>query len=221
MKLGILLTIMLAFAATESRAASDITFGRSATAVVTRAKKRNFRQDIVAVNQAHESWKKAHLNASLYACQRNAERVAVLARKVSDRIEATKKSAVTAAKAVEKTMAAAVGADATEIPEELDADQLDALRAKAKQLGKARKQADLLERLAGQVEHFYRYDIPKESAVDGNCVAQYRVAVVKGLNASVRYHEDADQLAKKLEKAATAAKVAWKKAERALSVAAR
>ena len=78
---------------------STITFGRSDQLTTKAGKKRNFRQDIEAVNKAHEGWKKAHLNPTLYACQRNSERIALLARKVSDRLEASKKDAVASAKA--------------------------------------------------------------------------------------------------------------------------
>jgi hypothetical protein len=195
---------------------STITFGKSAGLVKKAGKKRNFKADIAAVTASHESWKKAHLNETLYACQRNAERVATLARKVSDRIELAKKDAVASSRAVEKAVNAAVGADATEVPAELGADQVAVLKAKAAQLAKAKKQADLLERLSAQVEHFYEYDMPKESAVDGNCVGEYRAAMQKGVAASVQYHQDSEQLSAKLDKLAQEAEIAWRNAATAL-----
>jgi len=200
---------------------STITFGRSNELVTKAAKKRNFHQDIEAVNKAHENWKKAHLNSTLYVCQRNAERVATLARKVSDRLEAFKKTAVADAKAVEKTVSAAVGPDAKEVPETLDESKVSALKAKAQKLAKARQDADLLERLAGQVAHFYEYDMPKESAVDGDCISEYRTAMQKGVAASNQYHADTESLAQKLDKLAKLAEIAWRKAEAATMVAER
>jgi hypothetical protein len=219
-KLTSLFAVLAALSVTaHAGGKSTITFGRSDDVATKPARKRNFRQDIDAVNKAHDNWKKAHLNSALYACQRNSERVATLARKVSDRLEASKKDAVASAKALEKAVSASVGADATEIPDSVD--NVKALKAKADQLAKAKKQADLLEHLAGQVAHFYEFDMPKESAVDGNCVAEYGAAMKKGVAASLQYHADTESLAMKVEKLAKLAEVAWKKALSREMVAAR
>lgn len=218
-KISLLAAALALAAPAQAGGKSTITFGRSGQVETKAAKKRNFRQDIEAVNKAHDAWKKAHLNPTLYACQRNSERVATLARKVSDRLEAAKKDAVASAKAIEKTVNGAVGSDATEIPETLD--DTSALKAKAQALTKAKKQADLLERLSGQVAHFYQYDMPKESAVDGNCVAEYAAAMRKGVTASVAYHEDAQALAEKADKLEKLVEVALAKAVEREMLAAR
>jgi hypothetical protein len=191
---------------------STITFGHSTKLATKAARKRSFRQDIEAVNRAHEGWKKAHLNPTLYACQRNSESLAVLARRVSDRIEASKKKALAEAKGLEKTVAGAVGAEVTEIPESLPAEKAAALHAKLDRLEKAKKDAVVLERLAGQVMHFYEHDMPHESAVAGNCVRDYPAAVRRGVAASELYHADAEALSRKIEKLARIAEVAWERA---------
>jgi hypothetical protein len=192
---------------------STITFGKlEGEAPVTQGKKLSYRRTIAAVTKAHDTWKKAHLNETLYACQRNGERVALLARKVADRLEAAKKSAVASAKAVEGTVDAALGADTIEVPSDLTSDQIATLQKKAADLGKARKQADLLERLSGQVMKFYEKDMPRDSAVDGDCVAQYKAAVKKGVAASEAYHADTQALAQKLDKLADQAQFALREA---------
>lgn len=205
--------ILVALLMQNAQAApSTITFGRSANVVSGTPKHRNFRQDMEAIAKSHDSWKKAHLNETLYACQRNPERVATLARKVSDRLDASKKETLKSAKAAEKAVDDSVGADATEIPDTLTAEQTDTLRAKVKQLTTAQKQAQVLERLSAQVAHYYRSDAPQESAVDGNCVAEYRQAVQKAAVASETYHGDAQALSQKLDKLTQQAQVALRHA---------
>ena len=208
-----LILAVLASRAEARPGQSTITFGESEKVVSGTTKHRNFRADLEALNKSHGAWKKAHLNETLYACQRNAERVATLARKVSDRIDASEKETLKTAKAVEKTVEGVVGSEATEVPATFTEEQTSALRAKVKQLTAAQKQAQLLERLSGQVMKFYQSDIPQDSAVDGNCVAQYSAAVKQGAVASVNYHADAAQLSEKLDKLKAAAEVALKTAE--------
>ncbi|MGZ3702505.1 MAG: hypothetical protein ACXWSD_11985, partial [Bdellovibrionota bacterium] len=146
------LILLLASAAqTPAHAAghhSTITFGESAKLTSTPAKKRSFKQDVEAVGKTHDSWRKAHLSTTLYACQRNSESLAPLARKVSDRLDAANKAALKEARGVEKTVEGAVGADAVELPDTLSAGQIATLQAKAKQLANAQKQAALLEHLS-------------------------------------------------------------------------
>jgi hypothetical protein len=209
----IMILAILAARAEARPGQSTITFGESDRVVSGTTKHRNFRADLDALNKTHDVWKKAHLNETLYVCQRNAERVATLARKVSDRIDASEKETLKTSKAVEKTVESVVGADATEMPATFTGEQTDALRAKVKQLTAAQKQAQLLERLSGQVMKFYQSDIPKESAVDGTCVTQYTAAVQQGAKASEAYHSDAAALSTKLDKLKAAAEVALKSAQ--------
>jgi hypothetical protein len=215
----IMILAILAARAEARPGQSTITFGESDKVVSGTTKHRNFRADLDALNKTHDVWKKAHLNETLYVCQRNAERVATLARKVSDRIDASEKETLKTSKAVEKTVEGVVGADATEMPATFTSEQTDALRAKVKQLTAAQKQAQLLERLSGQVMKFYQSDIPKESAVDGNCVTQYTAAVQQGAKASEAYHSDAAALSMKLDRLKAAAEVALKTAEKTVMVA--
>jgi hypothetical protein len=204
----IMILALLAARAEARPGQSTITFGESDKVVSGTTKHRNFRADLDSLNKTHGAWKKAHLNETLYVCQRNAERVATLARKVSDRIDLAEKETLKSAKAVESTVAGVVGANATEIPANFSIEQIATLRAKVMQLTAAQKQAQLLERLSGQVMKFYQNDIPKESAVDGNCVAQYSAAVQQGAKASEAYHSDAAGLDEKLDKLKTAAEIA-------------
>jgi hypothetical protein len=191
---------------------STITFGRSDQLQVTKGKKLNFKQDIEAVIKAHDSWKKAHLSEALYSCQRNPETEAKLARKVSDRMEVSKKDAIASAKAIEGVVNSALGANATDVPDTLDENSASTLRAKADQLKKAKIKADLLESLSSKVMHFYENEMPKESAVDGDCISQYQNAFKKAVETSEEYHEDSAALSQKIDKLAKMVETAWRNA---------
>lgn len=187
---------------------STITFGRSEKVQVTAAKKRNFRQDIEAVNKAHLGWKKAHLNKVLYMCQKNGEETAALARKVADRMETTKTDATKEALQLAKGLAAALN-DANDPKAALLTDQQrDQLRAKLEQVEGARKKSLILERLALQVKTYYLNDAPKASPFTGDCRRTYGVALQKSVDASSRYYEDSRAMTEKIDALAERARTA-------------
>ena len=184
----------------SGKSKSTITFGKSEKLSSQAARKRNFRQDIEAVNTSHDAWKKAHLNQALYLCQRNGERIAGLAKKVYEKIDTARKSAIGHAKKIEGTITFAIGDEATEVPEKLSEEKLAELRGKIQALKNASAQAMQLEKLAGQVMMFYQNDAPKMPYAAGDCTRAYPVALRKGILSSEQYHADAEALSKKLEK---------------------
>jgi hypothetical protein len=216
MKTALLLaSLLLSLGATpaQARGRSTITFGRSAAVQEGQTKKRSFKHDIEAVSKSHESWKRAHLNSVLYSCQRNSERVAILARKVSDKIEAAKNEATSSAKVVEKILKNTLGekADTPDLLAQVNSQEAAELRGKLKLIASARKRGQVLERLAGQVMKFYLNDVPHSSASEGRCQTQYNGALEKGVSASKQYHSDASALSQKLEGLVKLAETALRK----------
>jgi hypothetical protein len=203
----------------EARGKSTITFGRSETLSSQPGQKRSFRKNVEAVASAHEAWKKAHLNTALYSCQRNSEQVAVLARKVADKIEASEKITVANAKAMEKVLESALGEKAGEpgIPAQLTEKETAQLREKMKLLDSASRHGKVLEHLAAQVMNFYLRDVPKASAFNGACRATYPAALQKGVTTSRQYHEDALALSGNLEALSKLAKNTLSRAGKRLS----
>lgn len=200
---------------------STITFGRSEKVQVTAAKKRNFRQDIEAVNKAHQGWKKAHLNKVLYMCQKNGEETAALARKVADKMEASKTEATKEAQLLAKGLAAALN-DAEDPKAALLTDeQRDQLRAKLEQVESARKKSLILERLALQVKTYYLNDAPKASPFTGGCRSTYGVALQKSVDASARYYEESRAMTEKIDGLAERARTALRASPRVELVAGR
>lgn len=195
------ITVALAFSAHAANKGtrSTITFGKSEKLQVTAAKKRNFKQDIEAVNKAHSAWKKAHLNKVLYMCQRNGEETAALARKVADKMEASKNETTKEAHDLMKAMAGAL-TDADDPAAALLTDgQRAQLRAKLETVESAKKKSLILERLALQVKTYYENDAPKSSPFTGSCKGSYGTALGKSLEASSHYYEDARALTQKID----------------------
>ncbi len=187
---------------------STITFGKSDKLEVTAAKKRNFKQDIEAVNKAHQRWKKAHLNKVLYSCQKNGEETARLARKVADKMEASKTETTKEAHELMKVLATALK-DANDPKSALLTDQQrDELRAKLEQVESTRKKSLILERLALQVKTYYLNDAPKKSPFAGNCRSTYGVALQKSVDASTGYYDESRALTEKIDGFAERARTA-------------
>jgi hypothetical protein len=221
-----LVAIVVLFISVEAGAAprgnrSTITFGKSESLKSGPAKKRNFKQDIEAVNKAHQSWKKAHLNSVLYECQKNGTETATLARKVADKMESSKAQATKEAQALAKSLAAALNDSEDPGSAPLSASQKAELREKLKKLESAEKKGQILERLAYQVKSYYMNDAPKSSPFGGGCPVSYSTALQRGLEASSRYHADAEALKLKLEALLKRAKTALRKSERPQMVAGR
>lgn len=200
---------------------STITFGKSNELHSSAAKKRNFKQDIEAVTKAHQAWKKAHLDKVLYACQKNGEETAVLARKVADKMEISKSEATKESEAVAKALAKAL-ADAEDPSTALltDAQALE-LRAQLTKLQSAQKKSRLLERLANQVKSYYINDAPQSSPFGGGCPVSYSTARRRSVDASTKYQRDAQALLDKLEGLSNRAKVALNKSIRVEMLAGR
>jgi hypothetical protein len=178
---------------------STISFGRSDELVATPAKKRNFKHDIEAVSKSHQSWKKAHLNKALYSCQKNGEETAALARKVADKMEASKTDTTRDAQALAKSLSAALNEANDPSAALLTDSQRGQLRAQLEQLEGVQKKSLILERLAGQVRQYYLTDAPKSSPFGGGCPVSYSAALQRGTEASQLYYADTQALRMKLE----------------------
>ncbi len=197
---------------------STITLGRSETLSSQPVKKRSFKMNAAAVSKAHAAWKKAHLNTVLYACQRNSEQIALLARKVADKIEASEKETTSDAKNMGKILESAIGEKADEpgLPEQITGDEIAQLKEKIKLIESAQKHGAVLEHLAGQVMNFYLNDVPKTSAYDGSCRFSYTTALQKGVAASKQYHSDALALSQDLNSLEKLAKTGLSAAKKRL-----
>lgn len=190
---------------------STITFGKSQSLTSSAPKKRNFRQDIQAVSKSHENWKKAHLSKVLYSCQKNGDNTASLARKVADKMEASKMEATAEAQDVAKAITGVL-AEANDPSAALLTDaQARDLRAKLTKLESAQKKTQILERLANQVKGYYLKDAPQSSPFGGGCPVSYSTARRRGVEASTQYHSDAQALLQKLEGLSKRAKIALSK----------
>jgi hypothetical protein len=207
--LGLIVSIAASTAHSAPRGhKSTITFGKSEKVQVTAAKKRNFKQDIEAVNKAHQNWKKAHLNKVLYLCQKNGEETASLARKVADKMEASKTETTREAEQLVKGLASALNEADDPKAALLTDQQRSQLRAKLDAVESARKKSLILERLALQVKTYYLTDAPKASPFTGSCRASYGVALQKSLETSTRYYEDSRALTVKIDGLAERARTA-------------
>lgn len=203
-----LIAIFTASVAVAAPKKSTITFGKSEQLQSSPAKKRNFKQDIAAVEKAHEKWKKAHLDKVLYACQKNGEDTAILARKVADKMESSKADATKEAEAVQKALSKVL-AEANDPAAALLTDsQAKELRAQLSKLQSAQKKGQILERLANQVKSYYLNDAPQSSPFGGGCPVSYSTARRRGVEASSQYQAEAQALLQKIESLTSRAKVA-------------
>ncbi len=219
-----LLTVATALSASMAYAAprgnrSTISFGKSGTLTSIAPKKRNFKQDIDAVAKSHQNWKKAHLNKVLYACQKNGEETATLAKKVAEKMDASKAEATYAAQALAKDLAAALSNANDPSAALLTDEQRDKLREKVTQLENAQKKSMILEHLAAQVRKYYQNDAPRTSPFGGGCPVSYSTALKRGTEASTAYHADTQDLRQKIDGLTKRAKTALRTSVRVDMVA--
>lgn len=196
-----LLAIFLSSVATAAPRGtkSTISFGRSESLVSTPAKKRNFKHDIDAVAKSHQNWKKAHLNKVLYACQKNGEETAALAKKVAEKMDSSERETTKEAQALAKSLASALKEASDPSAALLTDQQRTQLRNQLSQLEAVQKKSLILERLAGQVKKYYVTDAPRTSPFGGGCPVSYSTALQRGTEASSQYYADTQALRMKLE----------------------
>jgi|GEM_PF-5005447 len=188
----------VAFAAPRGNK-STISFSRSEGLVTTPAKKRNFKHDIDAVAKSHQHWKKAHLNKVLYACQKNGEETAALAKKVAEKMDSSEVETTKEAKALAKSLTSALNEASDPSAALLTDQQREQLRNQLTQLESVQKKSLILERLAGQVKKYYVTDAPRTSPFGGGCPVSYSTALQRGTEASTQYFADTQALRLKLE----------------------